>query len=92
MTQRLFEAVLAGCLPLTPTSIRDAVKFTPTGLHITDGYEAASKIEKLRTADGSQRAALLQGCLDRLDLFRLSRQLDVIDHALADLAAQRVGR
>jgi len=30
MTQRLFEAVLAGCLPLVPTSICDARRFAPT--------------------------------------------------------------
>ena len=30
MTQRLFEAVLAGCLPLTPTTIRHADRVHPT--------------------------------------------------------------
>jgi len=92
MTQRLFEAVLAGCLPLTPTSVHNAARFTPIGLHIADGDEAARKISEFQVAADSRRARLLARCLDRLDIFRLSRQLDVIDHALADLAAQRCGR
>jgi hypothetical protein len=35
VTQRLFEAVLAGCLPLVPTSIRDADRFVPGHLSST---------------------------------------------------------
>lgn len=83
MTQRLAEAVLAGCLPLTPNTIRDADRFTPPALHITDGDHAATLITDLRNIAGSARHAdLLRGCLDRLDLFRLSRQLEVIDRVL----------
>ena len=47
MTQRLFEAVLAGCLPLTPASIRDAARFTPADLHITDLTAAARGAARL---------------------------------------------
>ncbi|MEU7171552.1 MULTISPECIES: hypothetical protein [Micromonospora] len=83
MTQRLAEAVLAGCLPLTPTTIRDAARFTPPALHVTGGDHTATMITELRNIAGSARHAdLLRGCLDQLDLFRLSRQLEVIDRVL----------
>jgi hypothetical protein len=92
VTQRLFEAVLAGCLPLTPTSIRSAARFTPTDLHVTDGHHAARKVEELSATAHGQRTMRLRGCLDRLNTFRLSRQLDVIDHALINAFPHQVGR
>jgi hypothetical protein len=83
MTQRLPEAVLAGCLPLTPTSIRDAQRFTPTPLHVRDGAQVNTMISWLRRiAGGPEHAALLAGCLHHLDLFRASRQLDTLDQLL----------
>jgi hypothetical protein len=84
MTQRLFEAVLAGCLPLTPDTIRSAKRFTPPALHISGGTEAAFKIEQMRRLAGTARhAQLIAACLRRLDIFRLSRQLAVLDQLLA---------
>jgi hypothetical protein len=92
MTQRLFEAVLAGCLPLTPASIRDAARFTPIELHITDGADAVSKVAQMTALAGTERhAELLSCCFERLNRFRLSRQLDVIDRQLSRLALGRVG-
>jgi hypothetical protein len=93
MTQRLFEAVLAGCLPLTPSTIRGAATFTPTELHITDGHQAASKITQLRALIGTARhASLLAECLERMKLFRLSHQVEAIERQLARLAEGRVVR
>lgn len=84
MTQRLFEAVLAGCLPLTPASVRDAARFTPPELHAADGRQVARRITELVSLAGTGRhAELIDLCLDRLDLFRLSRQLDSIEQVLA---------
>jgi len=83
MTQRLFEAVLAGCLPLVPTSIRDAHRFAPTDLVVSDGAEVTAAVDQLeKTAGSASHAELIADCVDRLDVFRLSRQLDVIDHLL----------
>jgi hypothetical protein len=83
MTQRLPEAVLAGCFPLTPAGIRDATRFTPTQLHVHDGTAAAAMITQLRSLAGTtEHAELLADCLRRLDLFRVSRQLDVLDELL----------
>jgi hypothetical protein len=88
MTQRLFEAVLAGCLPLTPTTIRDAIRFTPAALHVRSGAEVAEKVSTLTGIAGtSAHAELLTDCLQRLDLFRLSRQLDTLDAVLAATSA-----
>ncbi|WP_205752500.1 hypothetical protein [Cryptosporangium phraense] len=92
MTQRLFEAVLAGCLPLTPATIREASRFTPRQLHISDGDDAANRLEQLLAVVGEQdHAEVLHACLARLDQFRLSRQLDTVEHTLTGLALRRVG-
>jgi hypothetical protein len=83
MTQRLFEAVLAGCIPLTPSYIRDAGKFTPSELHVTDGAAAAEKLRYLATIAGTEEhTRVLSECLERLSLFRLSRQLNVVDREI----------
>lgn len=83
MTQRVIEAVTAGCLPLTPDSIRSAEAFAPRELHIADGEHAAGMITRLRGIAGTdQHTELLAACLARLDIFRLSRQLDVLDRLL----------
>jgi hypothetical protein len=90
MTQRLHEAVLAGCLPLTPDTIRGAGRFTPPALHISSGFEAAEKIERLiRIAGTARHASLIAACLRRLDAFRLSRQLTTLDHLLTDPARRQ---
>lgn len=90
MTQRLAEAALAGCLPLTPTNIRDADQFSPPALHVSDGRHASRIITDLaKIAGTAQHADLLRDCLDRLDLFRLSRQVQTIDRVLATRASDR---
>lgn len=84
MTQRLFEAVLAGCLPLTPTTIRDAARFTPPALHVASAAEVVDTVTVWRRQAGSRaHAKLIAECLGRLDLFRLSRQLDTLDGLFA---------
>jgi hypothetical protein len=86
MTQRLFEAVLAGCLPLTPfthATAADACRFTPPGLHVRDAAHATELITRLGRAAGSgEHLDLLASCLQRLDLFRLSRQISTLETLL----------
>lgn len=80
MTQRIFEAVLAGCLPLTPAALPFAREFTPTRLHVADGRQAADRITELQAIAGTaEHAALIDNCIGRLGIFRLSRQVAVID-------------
>ncbi len=82
MTQRLPEAVLAGCLPLTPAYIRSAPHFTPTQLHVTSAAHITTELAALRRIAGtSAHADVLAQCLAKLDIFRLSRQLDTLDQA-----------
>lgn len=84
MTQRLIEAVLAGCVPLTPASIRSAERFTPRRLHVANGTEVTAMVTHLkRVAGTSEHAELIAGSVQALDLFRVSRQLDVLDKLLA---------
>ncbi|NYI05547.1 glycosyltransferase family protein [Allostreptomyces psammosilenae] len=83
MTQRIFEAVLAGCLPLTPTAIRHAHRFTPRRLHVEHATDVISRLAWLRGISGTdEHAELLADCLGHLELFRLSAQLDVLEDLL----------
>jgi hypothetical protein len=80
MTQRLFEAVLSGCLPLTPITIRGADVFTPAQLHVASGADVIDRIAFWRWRAGSPaHAEIIASCLHRLDLFRCSRQLDTLE-------------
>lgn len=93
MTQRLTEAVLAGCLPLTPTSIRSAGRFTPVRLHVTDGADVTTKLTHLQHIAGTrEHVELITDCLRALEVFRVSRQLDVLDDLLAGHAGRKGGR
>ncbi|MGH7743681.1 MAG: hypothetical protein ACREQ5_02520 [Candidatus Dormibacteria bacterium] len=82
MTQRLFEAVLAGCLPLCPVEFRSASRLIPDRLIVSSGDEAAVVIGDPAIARYGARAELLTGCLERLDLMRASRQVKILDEIL----------
>jgi hypothetical protein len=83
MTQRIIESVLAGCLPLTPAGLPFAQAFTPEPLHVFSGHHAADRIARIQAIAGTaEHAGLIADCLSRLDIFRLSRQLTVIDTVL----------
>lgn len=93
MTQRLFEAVLAGCLPLTPTTIRSADQLTPRWLHVTTGAEVHRKLVQLWQLAGTGRhEQMIASCLRLLEPFRLSRQLRIIDHILSGAHSRMVVR
>ncbi|MFD9791362.1 hypothetical protein ACFWXK_10465 [Streptomyces sp. NPDC059070] len=81
-TQRIFEAVLAGCTPITPARCRSAATVVPEELHARDGADVAEITRSLTALGIEDRARLLAGCLRRLDPFRLSRQLDTIHTVL----------
>lgn len=91
MTQRLAEAVLDGCLPLTPVSIRSAERFAPQSLHVTSGADVTAALTHLRRIVGtSEHAALIAACLPALQRFRASHQLDVLDDLLVTPAGRKV--
>lgn len=83
MTQRLPEAVLAGCLPIAPAGVRDSHRFVPASLHAIDGEHAMQIVNELRNATVGMRAELLAECLPRLDLFRASANTAAINHELS---------
>jgi len=86
MTQRLFEAVLAGCLPLTPATLPFASAFTPPVLHASTGAEMADRIVGLQGIAGTPRhAGLIADCLGMLGIFRLSRQVTTVNRILRRL-------
>ncbi|WP_018253855.1 CgeB family protein [Salinispora mooreana] len=83
VTQRIFEAVLAGCLPIMPADVRSADQFVPSELITADGHEVARLAQHLRGVTGTaEHAELIDACLKKLAPFRLSRQLEVIANAL----------
>ncbi|ASU81098.1 hypothetical protein CDG81_13515 [Actinopolyspora erythraea] len=82
MTQRLFEAVLTGCLPLAPTTIRSVSRFVPSSLQVASGTDTADRVTRLTRLRTSDKADLLRACADRLELFRASAQLDHLNALL----------
>jgi hypothetical protein len=91
MTQRLPEAVLAGCLPITPTSIACAAAFTPLALHAADGEQVIDRIAHAQVIAGTdEHAELIGACLDRVSVFRLSRQITTLDHILQNLTGEKI--
>lgn len=81
-TQRIFEAILAGCAPITPSNYRAAATVIPGELHADDGDHVSDITTALTAMDTDARARLLERCIRRLDPFRLSRQLDTIARVL----------
>ncbi|MER6010180.1 hypothetical protein [Streptomyces bluensis] len=86
MTQRIFEAVLSGCLPLCPAEILHAERFVPAPLLVRNGTDVMRTLRWLRTgADTETRARLLADCVSRLEPFRLSRQVKMLGALLDTL-------
>ncbi|TMR99494.1 glycosyltransferase family protein [Nonomuraea basaltis] len=82
-TQRLFEAVLAGCLPLAPASLRSADRVVPPELIIWDASDLVATFTRLTRITASRtHADLIAQCIERLDPFRLSRQIRTITAVL----------
>lgn len=89
MSSRLFEALLAGCLPITPADIAHADRFTPPVLHVRDGAEVIERLTWLTGIAGSdEHAALIASCLPLLDQSRASRQVAVACRLLNQLPDQ----
>ncbi|MGW6207028.1 glycosyltransferase family protein [Streptomyces sp. NPDC055089] len=86
MTQRIFEAVLAGCLPLAPADIRCVNRFVPDDLIVHSGRDVIERLSYLREIAGTQQHAdLIAACVDRLRLFGLSKQVDTLESVLHGL-------
>ncbi|MGH3673521.1 MAG: glycosyltransferase family protein [Pseudonocardiaceae bacterium] len=82
-TQRIFEAVLAGCVPIAPAYLRAVEKVVPPELITRDADQALTVLGYLATiAGGSAHAELIGRCLTHLAPFRLSRQLSVLSGLL----------
>ncbi|MEO5877936.1 MAG: hypothetical protein ABIS86_04525 [Streptosporangiaceae bacterium] len=88
MTQRLFESVLAGCVPLCPIEFRSAHRLIPDQLIVSGGTEAAAVIGDVAAAAPAARAELLAGCLDKLNLMRASHQVRTINEVLTAMVNQ----
>jgi hypothetical protein len=59
---------------------------------VVDGHEVVALVGKLRCiADGPAHAQLIADCLCKLDLFRLSKQMDALDAVLSGARGCRAG-
>jgi hypothetical protein len=86
MTQRIFEAVLAGCLPLAPADIRFAGRFVPKELVVRSGSDVLERLSYLSEIAGTeQHAALIAACVDLLRLFGLCKQVNTLESVLHGL-------
>ncbi|WP_330457447.1 hypothetical protein OIB37_11365 [Streptomyces sp. NBC_00820] len=83
MTQRIFEAVLAGCLPLAPADIRFADRFVPKELVVRSDRDVLERLSYLREIAGTQQHAdLIAACVDRLSLFGMNKQVNTVESVL----------
>ncbi|MEU4574609.1 hypothetical protein [Nonomuraea sp. NPDC023979] len=90
MTQRIFEAGLAGCLPLAPATISHVERFVPSELVVSSGADVVDSVRRLWSIAGTtEHADLIAACLAKLEIFRLDRQIQALQEVLAELAALR---
>ncbi|PSK66215.1 hypothetical protein B0E53_01821 [Micromonospora sp. MH33] len=83
MTQRIFEAVLAGCAPLLPADVRCGAAFVPPSLIVHNATDVRHRVGWLTEIAGTgEHVQLIAECLRHLDPFRLSTQVDVLDRLL----------
>jgi hypothetical protein len=84
MTQRIFEAVLAGCLPLAPSTILCVEEFVPSDLIVDDGTAVLDRLQWLRSIAGTeQHIDLIRACIERVrKVFDLSTQVDALEAAI----------
>lgn len=76
MTSRWFEALLSGCLPLTPTDIQGVDAYAPWPLQVADGHDVLDRLAWLQgIAGGREHAELIAACLGHLEPFRCSIQV-----------------
>lgn len=93
MTQRIFEAVLAGCLPLAPSTIAHVDQFVPHELIMHDGNEVFAAVQWLSSIAGTvEHANLIAACLSKLDIFRLNRQVHKLEAILDTFTPSAAGR
>lgn len=76
MTQRLAEAVLAGCLTIVPADIRGAEHFAPAALIASRPEDSSRLMQSLLRLDADQLGELDVLALERLQRFRSSAQTD----------------
>ncbi|MBV9448243.1 MAG: hypothetical protein JO345_20350 [Streptosporangiaceae bacterium] len=89
-TQRIFEAALAGCVPITSAYLRAVEQVVPPELIARDAEQARAVLHSLAgIAGGPQHAELIGRCLHHLDPFRLSRQLRVLARLLDQAISSR---
>jgi hypothetical protein len=90
-TSRLFEAVVEGCLPLTPADTAFADRFTPAELHVRDGSDVIERLGWLQGIRGTrEHRQLIAACLLHLHRYRLSKQVAILHDILTSLASPAV--
>jgi thymidylate synthase len=88
VSQRRFESVLSGCLPLAPGHLACAEAFAPEVLHVADRYEVIERIDWARRITGTrEHSAVISDCLARLEPFRLSSWIGDLIQRMQELVS-----
>jgi hypothetical protein len=86
-TQRLFEAQLEGCFTIAPRNLAGVDRVVPPWLIVESGEEVATLALRLARLRGEPEygTAMLE-CLDRLEIFLATRQLEAFAEIVDDLS------
>lgn len=83
VTQRLFECLAGGCIPLIPRAYSLPPELIVPEFNVTSGVEVAERIGRLSRMDDRQLQALMIEQVERLAVFEVSAQIDRIYQVLA---------
>lgn len=75
-TQRIAEAVLRGCVPLVPDSVRGANQCTPPELIVGTGRDVSERLQDLERLSPEAYLDLRRRCVELLDALRADRQYE----------------
>ena len=81
-TQRIFESILGGCIPLVPREYRGARQIFPEFCQISSGYDIAKCIQDIQNMTDTDWKELLTALGECLEPFNLKHTLNIIERAI----------
>ncbi len=83
ITQRLFEAVERGCVPIGTCEVKGIDKLLPAPLIANNGADVRRIVSELRALSREEIDSLFQQVLKGMSVFRVDEQVKVIKKALS---------
>jgi hypothetical protein len=81
-TQRIFEAVSGGCLPLVPAGYAGSSVILPSVARVCNGADVAQRIRDIKAMPETMWQTLLRELISGLEPFQLNHTLDAIEAAM----------